>query len=292
MAPKNDPPTCPVTVNHHDVEALLDSGSRVTLVRKDLVGSSCLTPGKVLPVSCVHVDTRDYPTTELTMTTTRGTILTTAGVVDSLPVPVLIGRDCPAFHPLWRETQERRVPRKRRGKTYPENTQVQPSEPLTPACALAGIAGAQADSETGPDTGEENMVPGSAPIFSEEDVQGTKELPPLTGQYGTAQLQDPTLANALRNVQVMEGVVLGDRTSPTYPHFAVSRGLVYQVVQKNGEVHEQLLVPQPHRATVLNLAHTHPLGAHLGVEKTKENLATLLLARSTQRHRELLLGLP
>ncbi|KAG5285572.1 hypothetical protein AALO_G00004920, partial [Alosa alosa] len=123
------PPTCPVTVNHHDVEALLDSGSRVTLVHKDLVDSSYLTPGKVLPVSCVHGDTRDYPTTELAMTTTRGTILTTAGVVDSLPVPVLIGRDCPAFHQLWRETQERltRVPRKRRG-----------------------MAGAQADSETGP----------------------------------------------------------------------------------------------------------------------------------------------
>ncbi|XP_048100896.1 uncharacterized protein LOC125295597 [Alosa alosa] len=197
------PPTCPVTVNHHDVEALLDSGSRVTLVHKDLVDSSYLTPGKVLPVSCVHGDTRDYPTTELAMTTTRGTILTTAGVVDSLPVPVLIGRDCPAFHQLWRETQERltRVPRKRRG-----------------------MAGAQADSETGPDTEEENMVPGSAPISSEEDVHGTKELPPLTGQYGTAQLQDPTLTNALKNVQVIEGVVLGDRTSPTYPHFAVNRG--------------------------------------------------------------------
>ena len=66
--------------------------------------------------------------------------------------------------------------------------------------------------------------------------------------------------------------MLGDRTSPTYPHFAVSRGLVYQVVKNNYEVYEQLLVPQPHRATVLNLAHTHPLGAHLGVEKTKERI--------------------
>uniref|UniRef100_A0A8D0DEN8 Gypsy retrotransposon integrase-like protein 1 n=1 Tax=Sander lucioperca TaxID=283035 RepID=A0A8D0DEN8_SANLU len=51
-----------------------------------------------------------------------------------------------------------------------------------------------------------------------------------------------------------------------------SRGLLYQVVKKNAEVHEQLLVPQPYRATVLNLAHTHPLGAHLGVEKTKERI--------------------
>jgi len=68
------------------------------------------------------------------------------------------------------------------------------------------------------------MAQESASISSEEDIQGTKELPPLTGQYGTAQLQDPTLTNALRYVHVLEGVVLGDRTSPTYPHFAVSRG--------------------------------------------------------------------
>ena len=92
---------------------------------------------------------------------------------------------------------------------------MQPLESLTPACALAGIAGAQADTETGPDMGEEDMAQESAPISSEEDVQGTKELLPLTGQYGTAQLQDPTLTNALRNVQVLEGVFLGDRTSPT-----------------------------------------------------------------------------
>ena len=85
------PPLCPVTVNHHDVEALLDSGSRITLVRKDLVDSSCLIPASVLPVSCVHGETRDYPTTDLAVTTTRGTIHMTAGVVEFLPVPVLIG---------------------------------------------------------------------------------------------------------------------------------------------------------------------------------------------------------
>ncbi|XP_077940886.1 uncharacterized protein LOC144385036 isoform X1 [Gasterosteus aculeatus] len=208
------------------------------------------------------------------MTTTRGTILTEVGVVDSLPVPILIGRDFPAFHLLWRETQERlsRVPRKRRGRTHPDNIHVKPSELRSPACALAGMTGAQADTEAGPDTGEDNMAQESAPISSEEDIPGIDTLPPLTGQYGTAQLQDPTLTNALRNVQVLEGVVLGDRTNPTYPHFAVSRGLVYQVVKKNDEVHEQLLVPQSYRATVLHLAHTHPLGAHLGVEKTKERI--------------------
>ncbi|XP_063044707.1 uncharacterized protein LOC134438913 [Engraulis encrasicolus] len=267
------PPTCPVRVNHHDVEALLDSGSRITLVRKDLVDSARLATASVLPVSCVHGDTREYPTTDLEMTTTRGTIHLTAGVVESLPVPVLIGRDCPAFQSLWRETQERltRDPRKRRGKTHPANTPVQSQEPLMISSALAGMADPHADTEPDTDTGEENLIEESV-SNSNDGGQSAEELPPLSGQYGTAQLQDPTLINALRTVQVLEGTVLGDSTSPSYPHFAVNRGLLYRVVKENNEVHEQLLVPQPYRDTVLNLAHTHPLGAHLGVEKTTERI--------------------
>ncbi|XP_060780372.1 paraneoplastic antigen Ma1 homolog [Neoarius graeffei] len=58
--PQIDSLTCPVTVNCRDVEALLDSGSQVTLVRKDLVDPSCLTTDKILPVSCIHGDTKDY----------------------------------------------------------------------------------------------------------------------------------------------------------------------------------------------------------------------------------------
>ncbi|XP_063060131.1 uncharacterized protein LOC134453222 [Engraulis encrasicolus] len=268
------PPICPVTVNHHDVEALLDSGSRITLIRKDLVDPSCLATAGVLPVSCVHGETREYPTTDLAVTTTRGTIHITAGVVESLPVPVLIGRDCPAFLSLWRETQERltRVPRRKRGKTPPMDTPVQHLEPLMHSSALAGMADPHVDTEPGTDTGEENLILQSAPSPNDEEVQGTEELPPLTGQYGMAQLQDPTLANALRNVQMLEGTVLGNRTNATFPHFAVHRGLLYQMVEENNEVNEQLLVPQPYRDTVLNLAHTHPLGAHLGVEKTKERI--------------------
>ena len=71
--------------------------------------------------------------------------------------------------------------------------------------------------KSGPDTREGSVAPESVPGSSDEDVQGTEELLPLTGQYGTSQLQDPTLANALRNVQVLEGVVLGDRIALPTP---------------------------------------------------------------------------
>ena len=280
-------PTCPVTVNHHDVEALLDSGSRATLVHRDLVNIENLAPGRMLPVSCVHGDTRDYPTVVLPITTTRGTIHTLAGVVDALPVPVLIGRDCPAFHQLWRETQERRHRETTKGKRAKGNTtearardihrvpsrgRRQAASPLTPLFTLAGVATGPSDTDTAPDSAEEGELLAPAETSSEGENPGPEERPPLQGEYGTDQLQDQTLAQALRRVQVMEGAVLGGRESPTYPHFAISRGLAYQVVKKDGEIICQLLVPRSRRAQVLDYAHAHPLGAHLGMEKTKERV--------------------
>lgn len=41
---------------------------------------------------------------------------------------------------------------------------------------------------------------------------------------------------------------------------AVNHGMLYRIDKIQGKVVEQLVVPGPYRRTVLNLAHTHPLG--------------------------------
>lgn len=61
----------------------------------------------------------------------------------------------------------------------------------------------------------------------------------------------------------------------TYPYFAVKNCLLYRINKSGEDLQEQLLVPKSHRSTVLHLAHTHLLGAHLGMDKTKENFAAL-----------------
>ena len=58
----------------------------------------------------------------------------------------------------------------------------------------------------------------------------------------------------------------------TYPHFAIKNKLLYQVVKRNDECVELLLVPRPFVQSVLQLAHSHLLGAHLGVEKTLDRI--------------------
>lgn len=82
---------CPVSVNSQDVEALLDSGSGITLAHKSLVNPQQVSLETPVPVFCEHGDMCTYPTSAVTLVTSRGKYEIQTGVVDSLPVQVLIG---------------------------------------------------------------------------------------------------------------------------------------------------------------------------------------------------------
>lgn len=237
--------------------------------------------------------TRQYSaTTTLKLVTTQGRCEVNAGVLDALPVSLLIGRDCPLFHRLWREVQERRSretlqPRGKRqpNRGRPKNvSKAGLTHTSSPVNAL--LCAAESSSDAWPASEGEGEEPqrSNQPSSSEDTSQAADRPPPLSGQYGTAQLNDPTLINALRNVRVLKGVDQRQGIDLIYPHFAVKNGLLYQMIKVQDEVIEQLLVPKSFRPTVLQLALTHLLGAHLGVEKTKDkNLTALLLARHPQR---------
>jgi hypothetical protein len=52
----------------------------------------------------------------------------------------------------------------------------------------------------------------------------------------------------------------------------MKKGLVYRVSKIGVDVVEQLLVPTWYRRTVLDLAHGHILGGHLGIDKRRERI--------------------
>ena len=54
-----------------------------------------------------------------------------------------------------------------------------------------------------------------------------------------------------------------------YPHFQIKNNLLYQVSRPQGELREVLLLPQWYVGNVLQLAHTHLLWVHLGMEKNE-----------------------
>ncbi|CAL9707672.1 unnamed protein product [Knipowitschia caucasica] len=84
-----------VTVNGQTIEALLDSGSSMSLVREEFVPVNALEYGKCEDIICVHGDKHPYPTAELTVAIDGQTYLLTVRVVASLPVPALLGCDLP-----------------------------------------------------------------------------------------------------------------------------------------------------------------------------------------------------
>ena len=109
----SESPTIPARVMNQNTQALFGTGSVVTLLRPDLAGGR---EGRPMEVACVHGDTRTYETCHVVVRTPHGVFTARAGIVPHLPVPLLIGRDCPIFNRLWdpaRESRDRREPPRR-----------------------------------------------------------------------------------------------------------------------------------------------------------------------------------
>ena len=77
---------------------------------------------------------------------------------------------------------------------------------------------------------------------------------------------------AWSNIRAHEGQARDSVSCLPHPHFSTKGGLLYRVVEKEGEVIEQLLVPRPYISKVLFMAHSNMLGAHLGMDKTRERV--------------------
>lgn len=294
-----DSPSTPVTANGRDAIALIDSGSVVTLVRPEFAQTPLLE--NTLSVTCIHGEHRQYPTTNITLKTIKGTYSGTAGVVPGLPVAVLIGRDFPLFRQLWLRLA-RGGPRKARGGPSAPPPRQRHSAPRL--CAVQDVDPqgstdpiSEGESSTGEVVAEEEEGPGETregernPLEEEADASPSREeadqwdmfpfnndtdvgprAEPLAGRFGSAQLEDVNLTSALQQVSVIDGRLVEGVRQRVYPHFAIKNALLYQVVRKASGTSDLLLVPRPFIPTVLRLAHTHQLGAHLGVEKTLERI--------------------
>ncbi|KAK0143307.1 hypothetical protein N1851_018559 [Merluccius polli] len=287
-------PSMPVWVGRQDTHALLDSGSLVTLVRPGLTDG---TPGRSIEVGCIHGQTESYLTERITVQTPKGTFTVQAGVVPNLPVPLLIGRDCPIFKRLL--GAELRPPRPRHPRTRLRRLHSRP----TYMAAQPPPSWSDSDDDKSPDrptregvrqphaSSTDSLPPGTPDMMTASEqtpLPDERESPPLTefsdfplavvggadrsGQFATAQLEDDSLRNAWGHVQVHEGLSQDSVSRRQYTHFSTRGGLLYRVVQRGGEETEQLIVPRTYVSKVLYMAHIHLLGAHLGMDKTRDRI--------------------
>ncbi|XP_059923375.1 uncharacterized protein LOC132469424 [Gadus macrocephalus] len=274
-----DTPSLPVRVGRHDTHALLDSGSVVTLVRPGLADG---TSGRRIDVGCIHGQTESYNTRQITVQTPKGTFTVRAGLVPNLPMPLLIERDCqgPSFRhpgadhlggpPIWPPTRRPPGPTRTSPPTGPrERRHAHPR--LVHGVPSPGDSGHDDCLRAGPSTrrgGDSKLQPIDFSDYPLADGGGPDE----GGQFATAQLEDDALRHAWGHVQFHEGLSRDSVSDRQYPHFSTRGGLLYRVVQRGGKEVEQLVIPRPYVSKVLYMAHTHLLGAHLGMDKTRDRI--------------------
>uniref|UniRef100_A0A8C5QMW5 Gypsy retrotransposon integrase-like protein 1 n=1 Tax=Leptobrachium leishanense TaxID=445787 RepID=A0A8C5QMW5_9ANUR len=250
-----------ISVEGKHVQALLDSGSEVTLIKEVLLQPEHLDAKQMLDIVCIHGDTHSYPTAEVEFATDVGRVKYRVGVVPLLPYNVVLGRDFPHFRYMWdnssgpQEVTSEEVQELDRCKMFPfSDIDWEPGREQEAPLACLG-------NEVEPPQNE-------APV-EQLDFQ---DLGVHCGNFRAAQWEDATLKAARENVQVMEGKVVDPDKPLGFPYFKVENNLLYRVDKKGEEEVEQLLVPQSHRNTVLELAHSHVLGGHLGTDKTRERV--------------------
>ena len=73
---------------------ILDTGATRTLVRSNLLPPSIRIEGEIT-VRCAHGDTLTYPLADIKVSIGSKTFLVRAGISNTLPVPIILGRDIP-----------------------------------------------------------------------------------------------------------------------------------------------------------------------------------------------------
>lgn len=93
-----------VRINGRRVRAVLDTGSSVSWVQPHILGPD--RPGRaLLPITCVHGDTKYVPACTVSVSAAPGTWLIEVGVIKDLAVPLLLGRDWKGLDQLLRRPE-------------------------------------------------------------------------------------------------------------------------------------------------------------------------------------------
>ena len=118
-----------------------------------------------------------------------------------------------------------------------------------------------------PDAASLSVVDEPSTEHTRMTLQDVTDNPDLLKEL---QQQDPTL-NGVRQKLVSPDEALDNRVG-----FYLRDGLLHRTWRKRcageGEAVEQLIVPRCLRQKILDLAHDHAMGGHLGVQKTKERV--------------------
>lgn len=251
-----------VKVNGKPISAMLDSGSSMSLIKKCHVPGGCIDYGRQTLVQCVHGDCKPEPQTELTVEVEDQKYLLNVGVMENLPVEMVLGRDLPVLHDLLGREQF--------------CVQAMQKPDVNVSCFMLTRSQAQRGLQPLPNLCDSLCEGGNkGPKKSRRQRRLEKHAgSPMSVEVSGLQV-DWDVPNDIHSLQQSDPTVkpLYDKALAQENHTVSVGGSVYSIhnhilyLESDSDC-KRLVVPSSCRPLVLNLAHTIPWAGHLGQYKT------------------------
>ncbi len=255
-----------VIVNGHELKALLDTGSSLSLLKPCFVNN--VNYVNTTSVQCVHGDVKQYPRAEVMVEVQEQMYLLNVAIVDNLPVDIILGRDLPVLYELLQPTikdSEHSVTTTTVDLACPALTRAQARAGLQPLPDLDSSllqGGTKGPKKPRRQRRLEKYLgtPASDASVKGLEVNGWK----VPGNIAQLQREDETLKPLFVKAE-------GDKPSNLCnEEYVVVNGVLYV---RTSDV-MRLMVPSCCRPLVLHLAHTVPWSGHLGQQKTYARISS------------------
>ena len=249
--------TVPVKIGGKTVQALVDTGSSVSFIRKSCLKSDFQPVGTVR-VRCIHGDESEHQTGEVLIEINGQTYLLTVGILDKCPYPVILGQDVPILTELLQsvDTVDAYVTTRAQARDGPD-TDVWSELPFE-SCPGGKSRKSKAERRRAKVSGTVMQEGLSSP-----PLEGTEAF---CEDFQMLQRADPTLSSCFSSAKNPDEAREAMREGDTC--FVVNNEKLYRVSTDT----EQLVVPEALRTKVLHLGHSVPWSGHLGREKTEKRI--------------------
>nr|XP_033811906.1 uncharacterized protein LOC117365533 [Geotrypetes seraphini] len=256
-----------VSIGGKDMEALLDTGADQSMLAHrcwntvfprekghDFIGR--------VRIKCIHGDTKQYPLRPTTVKYKDRVYQTSFALVPEAPYDVILGKDWKGF-PVALQEKQCLVNTRSQGSSNPE-----PEGRLGRIFPFTGEAFQEYEQRQERRTRAQNKRQQQGRSRAMNRAGETREVPWLPKDvmdtfptFREEQKTDPTLKEEWQRVGK-------ERTEGK--RWVEKQGLLYREGPGDleGEMVQQLLIPQGFRKLILRIAHDHPLSGHKGAEAT------------------------
>ena len=289
---------CKGTVDGQESVMKIDSGADVVIVHRDLVDPSKIRYKDQIELECVHGDRMSHPTACVSIQIGDYVYRVEAAINDSPKKRVLIGKNFPNFTKLLESAAQgklegleslvvTRAQAKRERERQEEEYQAEKDCGVVPKLLDEQREGMPQVLEEFGHLESSTFMDGSPKereyksrsqkreqrkVFSDKDSEN-KDTGPDEDILDIDVRRMVELQVKDKSLDVLRRRVLDHKGSKD-EHIESKHGILYRKVVPKGqsEVVEQLVVPKPLRAKVLQTAHDIPLSGHLGKKKTLDRI--------------------